>query len=121
MNMQRIVAVALAIIIASAAPAGATYTFGYLCGEIRVEATWRREKDNGGTNAVRFMEPLSCRDSCRTSSSCSGSALCRNFFGNIRNNIRNFKMRAVDEPPTLNGKRCRPASDEEMIQWHEHD
>jgi len=42
--------------------------------------------------------PLSCRDSCRTSSSCSGSALCRNFFGNIRNNIRNFKMRAVDEP-----------------------
>jgi hypothetical protein len=61
MNMQRIVAVALAIIIASAAPAGATYTFGYLCGEIRVEATWRREKDNGGTNAVRFMEPLSCK------------------------------------------------------------
>ena len=42
--------------------------------------------------------PLSCRDSCRTSSSCSGSALCRNFFGNIGKNIRNFKMRAVDEP-----------------------
>jgi hypothetical protein len=107
----------LAVLLASATPASASYTFQYVCGEIRVEATWRREKDNAGTDAVRFMEPLSCIDSCRTSSSCRGSALCRNFFGNIGKNIRNFKMRAVDEPPTLNGKRCRAASDEEMKQW----
>jgi hypothetical protein len=106
--MKRFVLFAALFMAIRPAPAGAAYTWQYLCGEIRVQATWRREKDNAGVEAIRFMEPLSCRDTCRRSSSCKGSALCRDFFGNIGKRIRNFKMEQVDWPPTLNGKPCKP-------------
>src|SRR5262249_12284114 len=78
---------ALSMLYASAARA--TYTFYYRCGDVRVAAAWKRARDGAGVNGVWF----------------SGY------------NIRNFKMRSADEPPTLNGKPCKKVTEAEGMEW----
>ncbi len=81
---------ALSVLYASAA--SATYTFYYRCGDVRVAATWKRARDSAGVNGV--------------------------WFSNLKNyNIRSFKMRSADEPPTLNGKPCKEVTEAEGMEW----
>jgi hypothetical protein len=95
MNFRKIaVGTLTALAMCMPSSAFAAYTVYYRCGDVRVAATWKRARDNAGVNGV--------------------------WFSNLKNypiNIRNFKMRDVDEPPTLNGKPCKEVTEAEGMKW----